>query len=394
MNKKLTPLAILLVLTLAVSVRGADLVVGVQIDGHSRLVISTGDAGGPAQILWDHLYAARPGTAGGTYPTTLNGCDWFPIWPDTPNGSPGLCSPLAFAGFRFPIDGVSLSQQAGRTPVTIVQQPSAANAFTLIVDFDDSAPAGADQYAVTLQGVSYAPLPDPAQDPQNLIINGSFETPVLALGANYYQPASCLAPWQTDGSCFEIWAPNLPADFAADGRQHLEILSTDAGGTSVWQTVTTVVGADYQLSFYHSPRPSIHSTLTASINSQAIATFDEDGSALGEFNWRRFRTNFTASATSTIIEFSDAAPTAAGTHIDKVVLVRLPLRSTLRVSEVELCWETVSTKTYQVQYQSQLTTNLWTALGAVRPGTGATDCIRDQVPSDQPHRWYRVMTVP
>jgi hypothetical protein len=135
------------------TVQAPDLEVGVQIDGHSRLVIS------PTQILWDHLFAARPGTAGGSYPTALNGYGWFPKWPPTPNGTPGLSEPVTDISVRFASNGVSLSQQAGRTAVTIVQQPSPDNAFTLVVDFDDSAPPGADQYAVTLRGVYFILLP-------------------------------------------------------------------------------------------------------------------------------------------------------------------------------------------------------------------------------------------
>jgi hypothetical protein len=229
---------------------------------------------------------------------------------------------------------------------------------------------------------------------QNLIVNGSFETPFLPTGANYWQPASELAPWQSGGAFFEIWVSPLTNELAADGRQHLEIQSTDGGTTSVWQTVTTVVGEDYQLRFYHSPRPTVHSALTVSLNSQIIAAFDEDGSALTGFRWRKFKTNFTATATATTVTFSDSPPQGAGTHIDNVVLERLPLRSTLRVSEVELCWDTVVGKVYQVQYRSQLTTNLWLPFGAPRQGIGAADCVRDTVPSDEPHRFYRVMTVP
>jgi len=162
MNSKVTLATILVIINL-LSLRGADLVVSVQIDGHSRLVISSGDnATTRSEIVWDHLFAARPGTFGGTYPTTLNGYGWFPTWLDTPNGSPGLSSPLANVAVRFSTNGVSLSQQAGRTAVTIVQQPDLTNAFTLVVDFDDSATPGADQYAVTLHGVSFRLLPQVA----------------------------------------------------------------------------------------------------------------------------------------------------------------------------------------------------------------------------------------
>jgi hypothetical protein len=76
------------------------------------------------------------------------------------------------------------------------------------------------------------------------------------------------------------------------------------------------------------------------------------------------------------------------------VLERLPLSSSLRVSEVELCWETVGTKVYQPQYRSVLTANTWTALGPLIPGNGETSCIKDTVPADEPQRFYRVVMVP
>jgi len=41
----------------------------------------------------------------------------------------------------------------------MVDQREPDNGFVLIVDFDDSAPPGADQHAVTLHGVSFTLLP-------------------------------------------------------------------------------------------------------------------------------------------------------------------------------------------------------------------------------------------
>ena len=49
-----------------------------------------------------------------------------------------------------------MDQQAGRGQVTIVQQPSADNDFRLIVDFDDTAVGGADQYTIILHGVDFS----------------------------------------------------------------------------------------------------------------------------------------------------------------------------------------------------------------------------------------------
>jgi hypothetical protein len=64
---------------------------------------------------------------------------------------------------------------------------------------------------------------------------------------------------------------------------------------------------------------------------------------------------------------------------------------TIRVSQVEVCWNSQSNLTYQVQYRSGLTTNLWTALGGCVRSTGAKSCISDPVVVGQPQRFYRVV---
>jgi hypothetical protein len=67
---------------------------------------------------------------------------------------------------------------------------------------------------------------------------------------------------------------------------------------------------------------------------------------------------------------------------------------TIRVSEVELCWNSVSTKMYQVEYRSEVSTNIWTALGASVIGNGSTNCMTDAVLPGEPRRFYRVQELP
>ena len=60
------------------------------------------------------------------------------------------------------------------------------------------------------------------------------------------------------------------------------------------------------------------------------------------------------------------------------VLPVVPLRE--RISQVELCWDTVAGIGYQLQYRSDLTTNLWVPFftGFLR-GTGGPLCTNDAV---------------
>ncbi len=63
---------------------------------------------------------------------------------------------------------------------------------------------------------------------------------------------------------------------------------------------------------------------------------------------------------------------------------------TIRCSEVEICWQTASNVLYQVEYCSDLTTNIWTPLGAPILGTGTKQCVFDKIP-DEHQRFHRVI---
>ena len=76
-----------------------------------------------------------------------------------------------------------------------------------------------------------------------------------------------------------------------------------------------------------------------------------------------------------------------------VVAVLMPV-ATIRVSEVEICWNAVSNVTYQLQYKPALTTNDWLNLGSPVTGTGATNCATDKVVFRQTQRVYRVLPMP
>jgi hypothetical protein len=76
-----------------------------------------------------------------------------------------------------------------------------------------------------------------------------------------------------------------------------------------------------------------------------------------------------------------------------VVAVLMPTAA-IRVSEVEICWDTVSNRTYQVQYRSALTSNAWTNLGPTQKGDGNNICVPDRVLRGQPQRYYRILTLP
>ncbi|MGC9334580.1 MAG: Ig-like domain-containing protein [Anaerolineae bacterium] len=153
------------------------------IDGRSQLVVR-GD-----RVYWHHLNFAAPGRwqdpdTQRVYdePTYLNAVAWYPLWPDQPDRENRDCG-----CHSSPINGIpplaqqdqaaTLSIEQARGPVTIIQQPEAGNDYTLIVEFEDGGPGGADWYEVTLQYVTSGPPGSiPVAHPQ--IVTTPQDTPV------------------------------------------------------------------------------------------------------------------------------------------------------------------------------------------------------------------------
>lgn len=76
-------------------------------------------------------------------------------------------------------------------------------------------------------------------------------------------------------------------------------------------------------------------------------------------------------------------------HVTQLTFEPPPL-VTIRLSQVEVCWNSISNLTYQVQYRSDLTTNVWTSLMDCVRSTNSTSCIYDPLVVGQPQRFYRV----
>jgi len=136
-----------------------ELEVNAWIDGYSQLIIQG------STVQWHHIDWTVPGKEDGhDDPTNLTTVDmgtvpWYPTWLlpfDQEQDS------SQFTGLNLPLAAVD--QIVGFTPIAvrydafISQQPSAANAYTLIVDFNDNPIGGADYYTVRLD---YTAVPIP-----------------------------------------------------------------------------------------------------------------------------------------------------------------------------------------------------------------------------------------
>lgn len=162
----------------------------------------------------------------------------------------------------------------------------------------------------------------------SLIVNGSFEDPVLAGSFQFF---SSIPGWQPTGSC----GPGIEIDrnafgAAADGNQSIELNTTCVNGVS--QGVATTPGASYSLAFAFAARPGT----TAAQNRMDVRF---DGLAVDQLGprapgaglaWSVHQVEVTATGSSATLSFQGADLTAThsvGTELDFVSLVPLVLRA-------------------------------------------------------------------
>ena len=117
-----------------------------------------------------------------------------------------------------------------------------------------------------------------------LLLNGSFEEPVLNVDWRVYQE---IPGWTTvAGEGIEIqriWG-------AGDGRQYVELDShPEPGAGCMMQTVPTTAGAIYRLSFQHSARPNVGDNRMAFYwDGMEVAEVDANGIGRNATQWNRY----------------------------------------------------------------------------------------------------------
>jgi hypothetical protein len=78
-------------------------------------------------------------------------------------------------------------------------------------------------------------------------------------------------------------------------------------------------------------------------------------------------------------------------RVDNVALNSLCPPAIIRVSEVEVCWQSESNALYRVEYRSDFTTNTWVPLITNVVAIGEETCVIDKVIRGTPRRFYRVV---
>ena len=175
----------------------------------------------------------------------------------------------------------------------------------------------------------------PANAGTNLILNGSFETPDI--------PPGELGPvggWQVFFLPILGWTPILPGGMEiqdhvvgepgqAWGAYHGDQLAEmdgepRYGNGGMYQTVNTIIGKTYTLSFAYSPRPGLASDSSGTelyINDVLVDTILTNGVGLINTVWSIYNYTFVATRTSSTIKFmATGIPDGGSTLIDDVQL--------------------------------------------------------------------------
>jgi len=155
--------------------------------------------------------------------------------------------------------------------------------------------------------------------PVNLITNGGFEDPAIALGSFTVLPSipgwSATAGIELQSSDSE--GPGLVTPF---GNQYVEL--NVHGPSTISQTITTVPGQQYDLSFALSARPGTGSnSVRVGFTGNADAVFTATDT--GTLNFQTFSQSFLARSSSSTLSFSPSGMFAnpeLGDELDNVTL--------------------------------------------------------------------------
>ncbi|MBP0018999.1 MAG: DUF642 domain-containing protein [Cyanobacteria bacterium SBLK] len=140
-----------------------------------------------------------------------------------------------------------------------------------------------------------------ATDLTDLIVNGSFETPVIVEGS--YEYFKSIPGWQL----FSGFSIELQRNFrgrAYIGEQLLELDSKAVSG--IYQDIATTPGQTYKLTFAFSPRPNIpDNRLNVRWGNTSIAQLSKDGTGLTDTQWQVYNYEVRATDATTRLRFDN-----------------------------------------------------------------------------------------
>ena len=157
----------------------------------------------------------------------------------------------------------------------------------------------------------------------NLVMNGSFEANTVAGPfVNFSTQSQGISNWTIGVFNVDLvgslWA-------AADGVNSVDLSGTKKG--EIHQTLSTVVGQTYQLSFELAGNfqggPAVKG-MSVNIGPNGLYTFDTTGKSAGNMGWTTYSETFVAVSTATTLSFASNTSGAYGPVLDNVSVTAVP----------------------------------------------------------------------
>lgn len=167
------------------------------------------------------------------------------------------------------------------------------------------------------------------------IVNGSFEVPTVPPGGfiNYPAGSTAITGWTVVGVDSSVVSGSFTQSGivfqAQNGNQWIDLagVTSNSGSSGVTQNVATMVGGDYQLSFYVGSAtggPFFPATVDLSINGSARVGYHNPIGPSNMLDWKLFTVDFTAtSATTTVTFFNGSAANNYLCALDNVSITEI-----------------------------------------------------------------------
>lgn len=189
-------------------------------------------------------------------------------------------------------------------------------------------------------------------------------------------------------------------DFLPVDGEYAIIFNGGDHPADVWisQDFNTVPGADYEVSFYVG-RLGLGAdpvSLTATVLSgsgEVLQSLVAVPPVHGYGNKQKLV--FQAVSSVSTLKFTDTSSEAKSVDValDHVSVVPLAVEVAIYVSQVNICWDSLADRMYQVQVSYLEPVPKWDDLGEPVAGNGERVCVSDSVGTEG-RRLYRVLTLP
>jgi hypothetical protein len=198
--------------------------------------------------------------------------------------------------------------------------------------------------------IACLPVWMPAPASANLLVNGSFETPLVpaAFYTNYPGGSNAIPGWTVvgvDSAIVNTAFTQSGITFQAqDGSQWIDLAGITSNSTSsgVTQTIPTVPNQLYQVSFYVGSATDgslfFPSTIDVSINDGPRTSYFNPMAPTNMLDWRKFTANFTAASNATKLTFYNGSTSNNFLNgIDNISVVRVPEPASFFAIVVGVC---------------------------------------------------------